>query len=199
MYDSDEQDGNKRSGIRQTSDVLLDAYASEKVHQHNIDAVKNRKGKNEPVARQDDTETTSDSGSSLKEKDGLEKDNELDDEKDLEKEEVKEQKSLDRNVRLKEAAETATGIANLKKKWIKLKLEIKIGIFIAAITAGLLVFLVLYSALASAIDTFTGAITNFFGISEGNIKEEDGVFRTGLYTEKNYLFDEDGNELSSED
>ena len=202
MYNDDEQFDKNTSSIRQTSDALLDAYANNKLHQKDVDTIKNRKGVNEAKPRVDDEDTISDNSSlgkksSLEEKEGLEKKDTLS--KD-------EKPSLDSKTHnkdiasgLKDKVEDVSGIAKLKKKWIILKLEIKIAIIVAAIALAFFIFVLFFMTIASAVDTFTSAITNFFGISEATVREGNNTYRTGLYTTDAYKFDENGDPLNNEE
>ena len=193
MYNDDDNEVKEPSSIRTTSNALLDAYATHLNNSKDAEAINKRKGRNEAKPRVDEDETINEksaSNSSLEEKEGLEKKDKL--EKDN-----KGSSSIGSGIKSK--AENITGIAKLKKKWLLLKLEIKIGIIVAIIVAAFSLFLILYVAIAGAIDTFTGAISDFFGIPEANVKEGNGTFRTGLYTEPAYRFDEDGNDLSDEE
>ena len=214
MYDNDPEDFNNNSSIRETSNALLDAYATKKTHEKDIERINRRRGRNEAKPRSYDEETVGDNNSSktnsssLPNKDELSDKSSLDSKDNLEKTDELDSKdkkdskpSLGSGLKdgLKDKAEDLTGIANLKKKWLMLKIGVKVGIIAAIVVAAFFLFILVYSAVAASIETFTSAITNFFGISEGNVKEGDGTFRTGLYTERNYRFDEDGNELSSEE
>ncbi len=198
MYDENEE--TNKSGFRQTADSFLDAYSRNEVHKENIERIKNRTGVNESKPRQNDEETTNEkkdnkNPSSLEEKDKLEdKKNEI---KNEEKD-IKDDKEFNKKLNAQEALEDITGIGALKRKFVVLKLEVKIAIIgFLAIFIGMMT-LVLFTSALKYLHVFTTAISNFFGIPEGNIIENNKT-RSGLYTEEEYLFDENGKERSSEE
>ena len=87
------------------------------------------------------------------------------------------------------------GLAGIKQKWAKMLLKAKIILIILGImVAGLLMF-AMFSALLFAFDNFFTSISTFFGIAEGTNDASD----SGLYIDDRYLYDENGDSLSSED
>ena len=77
MYESDPEDLNKKSSIRNTSNALLDAYATKKIHEEDAERINRRRGRNEAKPRIDDEDTINDNNdggnktSSLPNKDEL--------------------------------------------------------------------------------------------------------------------------------
>ena len=139
MYEGDDEQVKSNNSIRNTSDAFLDAYTSDKVHRANVESIKNRKGVNEAHPKYDDDdlieEKTSSRKSSLEEKEGLEEKEKL--EKETLKD-VKEDKSITKSVNAKEKLEDLSGITKLKKKWLKLKIEVQIGLVVAGIVLSFL-------------------------------------------------------------
>ena len=192
MYD--EEKTNNTSDLKRKTDVLYDAYSKSKAHQSDVDRIKNRKGVNEATPRRNEEETVdsknnNNSGSSLGEKDKLDKKDRIDDKKT--------DNNGSRGLNVKNVAENATGITGLKNRFFRLRLELKIAFTVLPILFLGIIGLALISAGLKYVHVFTGAISNFFGVPEGNIVQ-DGKTRSGIYTEEEYLFDENGNLRSSE-
>ena len=198
----------KKSIRDQKIGSLYGAYKN-RHNQKDIDAIKNREGKNESINHQkdDDEESTIENkSSSLEEKEGLknkkeEKENNSIDEKssDIKQKDTK-NNNQKKTINPKKVAQDATGITSLKNKFLALELKIKIALILCAIFGGLLIILIIVMSLIMAIDTFTSSISTFFGIPEGDSEENLSVSEAdGLYTNEEYYYDENGNELNSED
>ena len=125
-----------------------------------------------------------DSDSELKDdKDSDDDESEDDDEKKKKKQEKKTESSSDDDDKSKKKV----------KKAIKVGLKVKIAFFI-----GIAFFLVsLFVAVASYFEVYLGSLTNLYGVPEATI-EEDGATRSGLLTEDEYLYDSNGNPMTSE-
>lgn len=76
-----------------------------------------------------------------------------------------------------------------------LLLKIKIIFWVSVVALGLLIFLIFVMYFIYTISTFTSAISSFFGISE---KGTDDSEDDGLYTNEDYYYDSEGNELGWE-
>ncbi len=116
------------------------------------------------------------------------------------KEGLKDKSSSSKNDKSKEKSSglfggSGGGLFGLKKKWGTLLLKVKIALIIAGVMlAGIIIF-TLFSALLMTFDNFFTSVATFFGVAEGKNSKDD----IGLYTDDRYLYDEDGNDLSSED
>ena len=196
----------KKSIRNQEIGSLYNAYKNSH-NQKDIDAIKNREGKNEGINHQKEDEeesTLENKSSSLEEKEGLKdkkEGNNTNDEKQTDnkqKEPIKDNQK--KTINPKKIAEDATGITNLKNKFLALELKIKIALILCVVFGGLLIILVIIMSLIMSVDTFTSSISTFFGIPEGDSEENLSVSEAdGLYTSEEYYYDENGNELNSED
>ncbi len=185
------------------------AYKEKKHNQKDVDAINNRTGKNEENVNYDEEEQetqTNKNSSSLKEKEGLKKedsekesDSKDSDNKETDEKDKKEEKSSDNKknpLNKKQVLEDLSGVTNIKNKFLALQLKIKLIIFLG----GLFLVFVIIMSLIMAIDNFTSGIVNFFGVPESDTKENASVSEAdGLYTNEEYFYDDDGNELNSED
>ena len=199
----------KKSIRDQEIGSLYGAYKNNH-NQKDIDAIKNREGKNEGINHQKDDEeestTLENKTSSLEEKEGLkdkkeEKENNSTDEKPSDiKQKNPRNNNQKKTINPKKIAQDATGITSLKNKFLALELKIKIALILCAIFGGLLILLIIVMSLIMSIDTFTSSISTFFGIPEGDSEENLSVSEAdGLYTNEEYYYDENGNVLNSED
>ena len=186
-----------KSGIRNAAGGLSHAISA--YDRKDVEAVKNRKGKNEGHGRpkdEDEEEESKKKDSSLEEKEGLE------DKKDKEEKDGKEDK--DNKKDKKDDKDDKKGLLDkakkegfIKSKWKSLVLKAKIALVALGIVLAIAVIVIISSALTLAVDAFKNAVTNFFGIPDKTIKI-DGTEVDGLYSEK-YLYDDDGNLLNAED
>ena len=183
---------NESKSDNRLSDTLLDAYSDRKLKQENIDSIKNRKGKNEainPSLGDDESSNANSKPSSLEEKEELNKKEKIDNVKN---------KIDDNNgtFDVRNTINNITGINDLKKKWIKAKIEIKIALSAVLVLAAMVVVLFIFTSISTLLETFTNAITNFFVIREEDTSKGAD---DGLYTSDKYLVDKDGNELTHEE
>ncbi len=133
-------------------------------------------------------------------KNSLEKSDTLSESKDKKKDETQVKDKSNQKIDSKNVAEDIFGVTDLKNKFLALKLRIKIAIILACILGGLFIVLILIAALMMIIDNFTSAIVNFFGVPESDTVDNASISEAdGLYTSEEYFYDENGNELNSED
>lgn len=188
----------RRAGLRKMAGDFSNGFKNGFGWDKNdVDAIKNRKGKNEGHGRpkdEDEEDGKKKKKSSLEEKDGLEKKDKSDKNDDKKEKKDKDDKK-DKKTGL--LGDKKKGEGFLKSKWSKLLLKIKILLIAAGVFLAVAIVVIISSALTMAIDAFKNAITNFFGISDKATKV-DGEEVEGLYSEA-YLYDDDGNELNAED
>ena len=189
--DNERDNYENNNSARGLAGSLLDAAADRKVRQDNIDAIKNRQGKNEPIRPKTDEDE-----SAPKEKSGLDKKDELENKKDTKdiKEDSEPKKHRNLDDFKKESLDRLTGIDKLKKNWAKIAIVSKVAMFLIGILVSLSFVLLIFAALIGTYDVFSNGLSNFFGLPESDTSNGS---RDGLYTSTKYKYDQDGNELNA--
>ena len=193
-----------------TANAVTNGAMKGNINAKDVEAIKNRKGINEAIPFKNRGDDTEDVGSSLDKKDSLDSDSGLDDKKGLNGKEglskkEKNSKGDNSSIDISEEKGKAEGKGdslfdsiNPFAKFKRLKRKVKIYIILAGIVLAFgLFFLIILSAMM-AVDTFVSSITNFFGVSEQDVDDGNSTIE-GLYTDDQYLFDENGNPLTGEE
>ena len=158
-----------------------------------VDALKNRAGVNKGVGRPSefDEPGLSNSNDGLKEKvdEGALKDQAKEHDK-IEKE----KRQSERN-QIRKGIEDKVGITEIRNKIKRTIFFNRIGLAVVAVIG----IVIIFATIIVYLDSVADAVTNFFGVSEADIEDEEGNISTGFFTDDEYLFDENGNELSEEE
>lgn len=180
-------------------------------NKQDIDAINNRKGKNNPDdtrrSRKSILDGDDDTGSrrSLPKKDGLDSKDELGGKDSLKGKGAEAAKGKAAGAATKGAANEAAKKAAESQATKKAAeaaagkslaaLKLKITLYVVLIGAGALLSIAIIASLIFAIDNFTTSISTFFGVAEqgtGDYHETPDEEENGLYTNDEYLFNEEG-------